>query len=139
MSLKGALTDSRALLSAPLCSDERRDWIAAPCDDCRVQQSNRGTHPGKAAAMGGSLSSHAALNVPSVTLMPSIGHRGCSRHPRAPFPPTAVTAGHRFTDVSTSECKAHFWRRARWQRCASRHRVLQIGDGGCSEHPPTQF
>ena len=96
MSLKGALTDSRALLSAPLCSDERRDWIAAPCDDCRVQQSNRGTRPGKAAAMAGSLSSIAALNVPPVALVPSIGHRGCSRHPRTPFPPTLVPAGHPF-------------------------------------------
>ena len=92
----GALTDSRVLPSLPLCSDERRDWIAAPCNRCRVQQSNRGTRPGKAAAVAGSSSSRAALNEPPVALVPSIGLRGCSRHPRAPFPPTAVTAGHRF-------------------------------------------
>ena len=92
----GALTDWRALPSLPRCSDERRDWIAAPCDDRRVRQSNCGAHRSKAAAVAGSSSSRAALNEPPVALVPSIGLRGCSRHPRAPFPPTAVTAGHRF-------------------------------------------
>ena len=38
----------------------------------------------------------AALNVPSMALVPSIGHRGCSTHPRTPFPPTPVPAGHPF-------------------------------------------
>ena len=41
----GALTDWRALPSLPRCSDERRDWIAAPCDDRRVWQSNRRRKP----------------------------------------------------------------------------------------------
>ena len=38
----------------------------------------------------------AALNVPSMALVPSIGHQGCSRHPRTPFPPIPVPAGHPF-------------------------------------------
>ena len=92
----GALTDWGTLPSLPRCSDEHRDWIAAGCDHHSLRQSNRCTRPGKAAAMAGPPSSRAVLNVPSMALVPSIGHRGCSRHPRTPFPPTAVTAGHPF-------------------------------------------
>ena len=92
----GALTDWGTLPSLPRCSDERRDWIAAGCDHHSLRQSNRCTRPGKAAAMAGSPSSRAALNVPSMALVPSIGHRGCSRHPRTPFPPIPVPAGHPF-------------------------------------------
>ena len=92
----GALTDWGTLPSLPRCSDERRDWIAAGCDHHSLRQSNRCTRPGIAAALAGSPSSRAALNVPSMALVPSIGHRGCSRHPRTPFPPTPVPAGHPF-------------------------------------------
>ena len=134
----GALTDWGTLPSLPRCSDERRDWIAAGCDHHSLRQSNRCTRPGKAAAMAGSPSSRAALNVPSMALVPSIGHRGARGTPGPRFHPYPCQLAIP-SDVSTSESKPHFWRCARWQRCASRHSVLQIGDGGCSEHPPTQF
>ena len=92
----GALTDWGTLPSLPRCSDERRDWIAAGCDHHSLRQSNRCTRPGKAAAVAGSSSSRAALNEPPVALVPSIGLRGCSRHPRTPFSPIPVPAGHPF-------------------------------------------
>ena len=82
----GALTDSRALPSLPRCSDERRDWIAAPCDHRRVRQSNHGAHRSKAAGMGGPSRSRAALNVPSC------GSGAVNRSPRVlEAPPDPVS------------------------------------------------
>ena len=48
--------NSRALSLLRLCSDERRDSIAAPCNHRRVQQSSRAARRSKAAATAGSSS-----------------------------------------------------------------------------------
>ena len=100
MSLKGALTDSRTLPSAPLCSDERRDWIGAPCDDCRVHQSNRGAHRSKAAAVRGSSRSRAALNCAAC------GSGAVNRSPRvleAPPDPVSTHTRASWPSVRTPE------------------------------------
>ena len=95
----GALTDWRALPSLPRCSDERRDWIAAPCDDRRVRQSNCGAHRSKAAGMGGPSRSRAALNVPPC------GSGAVNRSPRvleAPPDPVSTHCRHGGPSLPTS-------------------------------------
>ena len=96
----GALTDSRALLSLPLCSDERRDWIAAPCDDCRVQQSNRGAHRSKAAAV-----SERALEFPRSAECAACGSGAVNRSPgvlEAPPDPVSTHTRASWPSLPTS-------------------------------------
>ena len=95
-----ALTDWRALPSLPRCSDERRDWIAAPCDDRRVRQSNCGAHRSKAAGMGGPSRSRAALNCAAC------GSGAVNRSPRvleAPPDPVSTHTRASWPSVRTPE------------------------------------